>query len=99
MSYSDLRMPCYPNPRQSPIDVSALYLLGQPSTPEPPYANAEAMNLHLQEVSRQVAAGAHAVRSREAIVEICCRAWNALMTMPDRIASITRREWAKPVAA
>ena len=30
----------------------------------------------------------------EAIVETCCRAWNALMAMPDRIASITRREWA-----
>jgi transposase len=35
----------------------------------------------------------------EAIVETCCQAWNALMAMPDRIASITRREWAKPVIA
>jgi hypothetical protein len=34
----------------------------------------------------------------EAIVETCCRAWNALMAMPDRIASITRREWAKAVS-
>jgi hypothetical protein len=32
-----------------------------------------------------------------AIVETCCRAWNALMAVPDRIASITRREWTKPV--
>jgi hypothetical protein len=32
-----------------------------------------------------------------AIVETCCRAWNALMAMPDRLASITRRQWAKPV--
>jgi hypothetical protein len=32
-----------------------------------------------------------------AIVATCCRAWNALMAMPNRLASITRREWAKPV--
>ena len=32
-----------------------------------------------------------------AIVDTCCQAWNALMAMPDRIASITRREWARPV--
>jgi hypothetical protein len=30
----------------------------------------------------------------EAIVESCCRAWNALMSTPERIASITRRDWA-----
>ena len=117
-----------------------------------PFANAEAMNLHLQEISRQVAPGAHAVlvldrrrlaRRRgagrspttsrllplpsyspelnpvenvweylrqnqlslrvwpdyEAIVETCCQAWNALMAMPERIASITRREWAKAVTS
>ena len=33
----------------------------------------------------------------EAIVDTCCRAWNALMAMPERLASITRREWAKAV--
>src|SRR3954451_14517815 len=35
----------------------------------------------------------------EAIVETCCQDWNALMAMPERIASITRREWAKSVTA
>jgi hypothetical protein len=107
------------------------------------------MNLHLAEISRCVAAGAHAVvvldgagwhgkaavsvpanitllplppRSPElnpvenvweylrqnylslrvwpdydAIVETCCAAWNALIAMPDRIASITRRQWIIPV--
>jgi hypothetical protein len=30
-----------------------------------------------------------------AIVGTCCQAWNALMAMPDRVASITRRDWAK----
>ena len=116
-----------------------------------PYANAEAMSLHLQEISRHVAAGAHAVLvldgagwhgaaaltipdnlsllslpsyspelnpveniweylrqnqlslrvwpGFEAIVETCCQAWNALMAMPERIASITRREWTRPVTA
>ncbi len=32
-----------------------------------------------------------------AIVDTCCQAWNALVAMPDRLASITRREWAKAV--
>jgi transposase len=33
----------------------------------------------------------------EAIVDTCCEAWNVLMSTPDRIASITRREWARTV--
>jgi transposase len=33
-----------------------------------------------------------------AIVDTCCTAWNALMSVPERIASITRREWAKTVS-
>ena len=118
-----------------------------------PFANAAAMSLHLQEISRHVTLrrpcrpGARrrrlarrwrrwtiprqpqprcrcrpirpsSTRSRivwqylrqnqlslrvwpdyEAIVETCCQAWNALMAMPDRIASITRREWAKTVTS
>ena len=35
----------------------------------------------------------------EAIVETCCQAWNAPMAMPEWIASITCREWARPVIA
>ena len=114
-----------------------------------PYVNTDAMRLHLQEISRHVAPGAHAVLvldgagwhgaaalvvpanltllplppkspelnpvenvweylrqnqlslrvwpDYEAIVATCCRAWNALIAMPDRLASITRRQWAKPV--
>ena len=117
-----------------------------------PSANTAAMNLHLQEVGRHVAPGAHAVlvldgagwhglaalgeiprnltllplpryspelnpgenvweylRQNQlslrvwpdyaAIVDTCCQAWNALMAMPERLASITRREWAKPVTS
>ena len=33
----------------------------------------------------------------DAIVATCCEAWNALMSMPDRVASITRRSWAETV--
>ena len=115
-----------------------------------PFANTEALRPHLQEISRQVTPGAHAVlvldgagwhgraalgevprnltllplppKSPEvnpvenvwehlrqnqlslrvwpdypAIVATCCTAWNALMREPDRIASITRRDWARMV--
>ena len=116
-----------------------------------PFVDAEAMSLHLQEISRYVNPGAHAALvldgagwhgaaaltipddisllplpsyspeldpvenvweylrqnqlsprvwpGYEAIVETCRQAWNALMTMPERIASITRRERAKPLTA
>ena len=33
----------------------------------------------------------------EAIMEACCDAWNRLMNTPERLASITRRAWAKAV--
>ena len=35
----------------------------------------------------------------EAIVEACCRAWNALTADPARIISIASRDWAKAVIA
>ncbi len=112
-----------------------------------PLANTEAMNLHLEEISRAVTYGAHAVLvfdgagwhksaaleipdnittirlpgyspelnpteniweylrgnylafrvldDYDAIVDTCCDAWNDLLAMPDRIASITRRSWAR----
>ncbi len=114
-----------------------------------PYADTEATGLHLAEIGRHVAPGAHAVvvldgagwhgggdlavpenlsllplpryspelnpvenvweylrqnklglrvwPDYEAIVATCCEAWNWLVAAPDRLASITRREWAKPV--
>ena len=34
----------------------------------------------------------------DAILEACCDAWNKLMQMTERIASLTRRTWAKSVA-
>ncbi len=115
-----------------------------------PYADAAATGLHLAEIGRHVAPGAHGVvvldgagwhaagglavpenltllplpRSSpelnpvenvweylrqnqlghrvwadyEAIVATCCEAWNWLAAAPDRLASITRREWAKAVS-
>lgn len=112
-----------------------------------PYANSEAMHLHLREISRSVVPGAHAVLvldgagwhtspavevpdnitlvplpayapelnpvenvweylrknklairvhdNYEAIVDACCKAWNDLVAMPVRLASITDRDWAK----
>src|SRR5947208_3574319 len=114
-----------------------------------PYADAAATGLHLAEIGRAVAPGAHAVvvldragwhgagdlvvpenltllplpsyspelnpvenvweylrqnklshrvwEGYDAIVATCCEAWNWLVAAPDRLASITRREWAKAV--
>jgi transposase-like protein len=115
-----------------------------------PYADAAATGLHLAEIGREVAPGAHAVvvldgagwhaagdltvpdnltllplpsyspelnpvenvweylrqnklglrvwPDDDAIVATCCEAWNWLMAAPDRLASITRREWATVVS-
>jgi hypothetical protein len=112
-----------------------------------PYANAEAMNRHLEDIGKAVAPGAHAAlildgagwhdsqdlvmpenitpiilppyspelnsaenlweylrknklanrlyETYDDIVDACCDAWNSLMAMPDRIASIAARSWAK----
>ena len=34
----------------------------------------------------------------DAIVATCCEAWNTIMAMPDRLHSITHREWAITVS-
>ncbi len=36
--------------------------------------------------------------SYDAIVNTCCDAWNTLMNMPESLASITRRTWARAVS-
>jgi DDE superfamily endonuclease len=36
--------------------------------------------------------------SYEVIVDACCEAWNKLMQMSERIASITHRSWAQTVS-
>jgi transposase len=35
----------------------------------------------------------------EAIVDACCDAWNALMALPERIRSITQRDWTNTVSS
>jgi hypothetical protein len=116
-----------------------------------PHADAAATGLHLAEIGRHVAPGAHAVvvldragrhgagglavpgnvtllplpsyapelnpvenvweylrqnklshrvwPDYDAIVATCCDAWNWLAAAPDRLASITRREWARAVSS
>ena len=115
-----------------------------------PHVDTAATGLHLAEISRQVAPGAHGVvvldkagwhaagnlaipgnltllplpsyspelnpvenvwhylrqnqlslrvwPDYDAIVATCCEAWNTLMAMPDRLHSITHREWAITVS-
>jgi len=36
--------------------------------------------------------------SYDTIVDACCDVWNKLMNMPQRLASITHRTWAKAVS-
>ena len=107
-----------------------------------PYANTEAMSVHLAEIGRHVSPGAHAILvldgagwhtskdlvvpatlppyspelnpveniwqylrqnrlanrvfdSYETIFGVCCDAWNALIAIPERVASITSRQWAQ----
>jgi transposase len=117
-----------------------------------PHVNADAMNLHLAEISSQVARGSHAVvvldgagwhqtgdklrlprnisllplppyspqlnpvenvwqflrqnylsnrvfESYETIVDACCNAWNAFISAPHTIRSVTTREWASSVTS
>ncbi len=33
--------------------------------------------------------------SYDSIVAVCCAAWNALIATPERVASITSRDWAQ----
>lgn len=141
---------------QAPKDCryASAYLFGAvcPSRPTGaalvmPHANTEAMSAHLAEISRHVAAGAHALvildgagwhqardlivpdnitlmplppyspelnpveniwqflrqnhlanrifDSYDAIVDVCCSAWISIVEMPQRLASITFRDWAQ----
>jgi hypothetical protein len=56
-----------------------------------PYANREAMNLHLAEIGRAVAPGAHAVLVFDGA------GWHTspALAVPARLASITARDWAR----
>ena len=47
---------------------------------------------------RQNRLGLRVWPDHEAIVRTCREAWNWLVAAPDRLASITRRGWAKAVS-
>ena len=65
--------------------------------PLPPYSPELNPVENVWEYLRQNKLGHRVWPDYEAIVATCCDAWNWLAAAPDRLASITRREWAKPV--
>ena len=65
--------------------------------PLPPYSPELNPVENMWEYLRQNQLGLRVFADSDAIVAACCDAWNWLAAAPDRLASITRREWAKPV--
>ncbi|CUH36847.1 hypothetical protein JSE7799_01243 [Jannaschia seosinensis] len=51
--------------------------------------------LRLKRSSSDKALANRVFESYDAIVGACCEAWNALIAIPERVASITSRDWAK----
>jgi DDE superfamily endonuclease len=62
--------------------------------PLPPYAPELNPAENVWEFMRQNWFGHQVWPSYKAVVDACCEAWNKLMQMPERIASLTQREWA-----
>jgi hypothetical protein len=50
---------------------------------------------NLRQYLRQNHLANRVFESYDAIVDVCCAAWNSFIAMPQRLASITLREWAK----
>jgi len=65
--------------------------------PLPPYAPELNGMENLWEYLRQNHLSHRVWNTYEAIVDACCEAWNALLQMPETLASITSRTWAKAV--
>ena len=82
-----------PEPRKSRCDFADISLL--PLPPHAPELNP------VEQVWAYLRANFlnHRVwNSYNAIVDACCDAWNKLMSTPERLASITRRTWARAVS-
>ena len=62
--------------------------------PLPPYAPELNPAENVWEFMRKNWFGHQVWPSYKAVVDACCEAWNKLMEMPERIASLGRREWA-----
>jgi transposase len=63
--------------------------------PLPPYSPELNPVENLWQYLRQNHLANRVFDSYEDIVTVCCDAWNKLIAMPQRLASITRREWAQ----
>jgi transposase len=63
--------------------------------PLPPYSPELNPVENLWQYLRQNHLANRVFDSYEDIVDVCCTAWNALIAMPQRLASITLREWAQ----
>ena len=82
-----------PEPRKSRCDFADIGLL-----PLPPYAPELNPVENVWAYLRANFLGHCVWNSYNVIVDACCDAWNKLMNMPQRLASITRRTWAKAVS-
>ena len=71
----------------SPPNISLL--------PLPPYSPELNPVENLWQFLRQNTLANRVFDSYEGIVNVCCDAWNTLLAMPERVASITSRDWAQ----
>ncbi|MCZ0964202.1 transposase, partial [Paracoccus benzoatiresistens] len=63
--------------------------------PLPPYSPELNPVENLWQFLRQNSLANRVFDSYEAIVDVCCNAWNTLIAMPESVASITSRNWAQ----
>ena len=63
--------------------------------PLPPYSPELNPVENLWQFLRQNTLANRVFDSYDAIVDVCCDAWNTLLAMPERVASITSRDWAQ----
>ena len=60
----------------------------------PPYAPELNPTENIWEYLRKNNLALRVLDDYDAIVDACCTAWNNLIAIPDRLASITKRQWA-----
>ena len=61
----------------------------------PPYSPELNPVENVRQFLRQNRLANRVFKSYDAIVHVCCDAWNALLAIPERVASITSRDWAQ----
>ena len=65
--------------------------------PLPPYSPELNPVENLWQYLRQNKLSNRVFESYEDIVDACCTAWNSLIATPQRLVSITHREWAQVI--